>query len=344
MAETLTAPTFATVPAPELTHVFTSMASTITFRIVNPVAEADAAITRAQAAVEQIARDCTRFDPSSALMRANAASARAGRWTPSGHARGAWVDVGQTCFDVLRAAHEAYLATDGAFDPRTLESLEALGYDRTWSLVDHRALATLTPPRPAGVRSKTRRWRPAFDERSTSVRLGPQPVDLGGIGKGYAVRLAATILAGSGTGVLVEAGGDLATHGLSPLGRPWRASVEDPFDGPEPVAVLDVSDAAAATSSIRLRQWVSGGRSVHHLIDPRTGRPADSGLRSVTVVGPDPASAEVWSKSLFVHGRMAIRSVSTARDLAALWVDDAGRVQMSPAMRPRVLWSVPRVG
>lgn len=342
MADTMTAPTIVATAAPELTHVFTSMASTVTFRIVNPAQGADAAIERAQAAVEQIARDCTRFDPGSALMRANAAGASAGRWAPRGKGRGDWVEVGQTCFDVLRAAYDAYLATDGTFDPRTLASLEALGYDRTWSRVDHEALAT-TSPKTKSVVGHSRPWRPAFDERTTSVKLGRRPVDLGGIGKGYAVREAARILAGSGTGVLVEAGGDLATQGCGPLGRPWRASVEDPFAGPEPVAVLDVSDAAAATSSIRLRQWVSGGRPVHHLIDPRTGQPADSGLRSVTVVGPDPAVAEVWSKSLFIHGRMAIRSVSTARDLAALWVDDAGRVQMSPAMRPRVLWSVPRV-
>ncbi|MDH4159384.1 MAG: FAD:protein FMN transferase, partial [Actinomycetota bacterium] len=91
-------------------------------------------------------------------------------------------------------------------------------------------------------------------------------------------------------------------------------------------------------SSIRLRRWRAGGKSVHHLIDPRTGEAAQTGLLAVTVLGPDPAWAEVWSKSLFLAGRGAMRHLADEKGLAALWVDEDGFVGTSRAMKPRVLW------
>ncbi len=95
---------------------------------------------------------------------------------------------------------------------------------------------------------------------------------------------------------------------------------------------------ALATSSVRLRSWVTDGRRVHHLIDPRTGEPADGGLRAVTVHGPDPAWAEVWSKTLFIEGRQHISSVARSRGLAAWWVADDGTLEMTPAARERTAW------
>jgi thiamine biosynthesis lipoprotein len=183
---------------------------------------------------------------------------------------------------------------------------------------------------------------PRFDEASNAVRLGAAPVDLGGIGKGLAMRWAAGELAGAGTSVLVEAGGDLQAAGDGPDGTGWRISVEDPRGGAEPVAVLTIADLGCATSSVRLRSWTVDGRPVHHLVDPRTGRPADSGLLSVTVLGPDVARAEVWSKALFVAGRGRVRQIADEHGLAALLVDSDGVVGVSRAMRPHVTWQADR--
>ena len=102
--------------------------------------------------------------------------------------------------------------------------------------------------------------------------------------------------------------------------------------------MLRLTDRAVATSSIRLRRWRVGDRPVHHLIDPRTGEPAAADLLAVTVVADDPALAEVWSKALFVAGRTEVRSVAQDHRLAALWVRSDGRVAMSRAMRPYVIW------
>jgi thiamine biosynthesis lipoprotein len=99
-----------------------------------------------------------------------------------------------------------------------------------------------------------------------------------------------------------------------------------------------VRSAAVATSSVRVNRWRAGERIVHHLIDPSTGEAADAGLLAVTVADRDPAWAEVWSKALFVAGRSAIADVARTRGLAAWWVADDGRLEMTAAARQRTVW------
>lgn len=315
-----------TQTAPSLERTFTAMASQVTARVLHPEASAEAALDAVAELFAEIERTCTRFDDSSDLMKANAA----GR---------SWCEVSSTCFDVLSEAYDAYRSTEGAFDPRTLESLVRLGYDRSWEKVSK-------DPQERSMevsRSSTRRWRPNFDGTRSRVKLGSRPIDLGGIGKGIAVRQSLELLRGHGRSALVEAGGDLAVFGPGPQGPQWRVRVEDPFGGVDPVAVLDVHDASVATSSIRRRQWNVDGRTVHHLIDPRTGSPAVSGLRSVTIVHPDAAQAEVWTKVAFLAGSTGIRALTDGRSLPAVWVDEAGRVGYSRAAAPLLGWKVSRV-
>lgn len=318
--------TQAPAPARELTVAFRSMASDVTLRVVEPGPDAEARVALARGVVERVATTCTRFDPTSDLMRANAAGRR-------------WAVVAPECFAALRAAHAAHVATDGLFDPRVLEVLTSYGYGTSLPF----EAAAVTTEAAAPPRRPRHAWRPSFDEARSAVRVGRHPIDLGGIGKGLAVRWAARHLRGAGQAALVEAGGDLIAIGAGPEGEGWLVGVEDPFGGEGPVAVLRVVDRACATSSVRVRAWRAGGGDVHHLVDPRTGRSAESGLRAVTVVGADPALAEVWSKTLFVSGRDRIRAVADERRLAAVWVDDDGRIGTSRAVQPHLDWQVSRV-
>ena len=302
---------------------FRSMASPVRVQLGPDTADPAQLHDRIRALFAAVDQQCTRFDPASDLMRANAA---ADRWCP----------VGWFCFEALRAAHLAHLATDGRFDPRVLRTLVGLGYDTTLPFgdggVDVGARPVVAPP---GTREP---WQPDFDETTRNVRVGAEPVDLGGIGKGLALRWAADLLRVAGCDTyLIDAGGDCVYAG-GPDGTGWRIGVEDPFGGDDPVAVLEVCDGACATSSTRLVRWRADGRLVHHLIDPRTARPGGAGLRAVTVRGPDPAAAEVWSKTLFLHGAERIATAADAARLAALWVDEDGRIEMTAAMRPSVIW------
>lgn len=238
----------------------------------------------------------------------------------------------RTLASALALADRACRSTAGRFDARVLAHIERLGGGG----VPQGTRASPSGPGAGGIVSR--------DPGRGPLRLH-EPVDLGGIGKGlalrWAVRRAAPVL--DGAPLLLDAGGDIASHGV-PLGLPeragWSIAIEDPADADAPVATVELlPDQAIATSSVRIARWSApDGRAVHHLIDPRTGEPGGDGLRAVTVAWPDPAWAEVWSKSLFLEGGGGIAAVARRRGLAAWWIDDAGVLSMTPAARLQTTW------
>lgn len=301
---------------------FRSMASPVRVQLGRDTEQPRECHRRVRTVFARVDTECTRFEPDSDLMCANAAGER-------------WCPVGSHCFDALLAAWDAHVLTDGWFDPRVLRPLVDLGYDRTLPFADGVDVGErATPARPAAGR-----WEPGFDTATQVVRVGPEPVDLGGIGKGLALRWAGEELRRSGCELfLLDAGGDCLCTGAGPDGSGWRIGVEDPFGGDVPVAVLDVTGGACATSSVRWLSWQAGDRRVHHLIDPRTGLPGGAGLRSVTVLADDPAEAEVWTKVLFLRGAADIAATAQRRVLDALWVCDDGTLGMTESMSVHVVW------
>lgn len=284
---------------------------------------AASSIDRALDVFRAVHRSCTRFDPTSPLMRMNARP-------------GQWHEVPPVLFGAITEAYAAYERTQGRFDPRVLSDLVDLGYDRSLPFAD----GVDTPKRSRSHRRPLERWRPRFlAGRHPEIHLGGIPIDLGGIGKGLAVRWAAEILADEMSDFFVDAGGDCACRGTGPEEDGWRVGVEDPRGRLWPVAVLALRDRACATSSTRLRRWRSGAEAAHHLIDPATGSPGGAGLRSVTVVADDAAEAEVTTKSLFLAGVDGIAAGAASRDTAALWVGPDGTVGMSAAMKRYVVWT-----
>jgi thiamine biosynthesis lipoprotein len=137
---------------------------------------------------------------------------------------------------------------------------------------------------------------------------------------------------------MVDAGGDCRFSGPGPEGAGWLVGVEDPRGGDTPLAVLSLLDTGCATSSTRVRRWQVDGKTVHHLIDPRTGASGGDGLLAVSVVHPDPAWAEVWSKALFLAGA-DIDAAASQQQLAALWVTEDGSLHVTDSVRPRLTWT-----
>jgi thiamine biosynthesis lipoprotein len=261
----------------------------------------------------------SRFRETSELTAVNRLAGSGAIARPSATLRGA-----------LAAADRAHRLTDGRFDPRVLADLDRLGY-RGASLPDPPPGTAAAPAPPAADRVVGRDGRDGM--------CLARPVDLGGIGKGLGLRWAGARLDRDGVAdYLLEAGGDLIARGLDASGGPWLIGIEDPTETRDNLAVIAVVDAAVATSSIRVHRWTVDGREVHHLIDPRTGDPAEGGLLSVTVAGPDPAWAEVWSKVLFVGGRDGIAAEARARGLAAWWIADDGSLEMTADARRRTVW------
>lgn len=303
---------------------FRAMASRVGVVLGPGTQEPEAAFAEVAGLFAAVEAQCTRFDAASDLMRANAAG-------------DAWCEVGPYCLAALDAAADAHRRTDGLFDPRVLTGLQALGYDRSLPFAAGGVAVTGAGP-TAPARG---RWQPRIDAAAGRAAVGPLPVDLGGIGKGLAVRWAAARLADHGPVFCLDAGGDCHLGGDGPDGDGWSVGVEDPRGGDTPVAVLRLADTACATSSVRLRRWTVDGRPVHHLLDPRTGTPGGDGLLAVTVVAPDAADAEVWSKVLFLHGADRVAAAADRLGLGALWVGDDGTLGVSTALAPHVAWTRP---
>lgn len=208
----------------------------------------------------------SRFRPDSELSRVNE---RAGRRT----------QVTSGFFALLGFALEAAGSTRGLFDPTALPALVAAGYDRDFDQVLAGARAALHPPEPCG------RWS-EVELDGDLLRLPPGvALDFGGVAKGWTVDLAAQA-AISGAGLpwaVVNVGGDLRLAGCGP-----RTRIEVGLDDPEApgleAARIRLEAGAVASSSVTRRSW---GTGLHHLIDPRTARPADTGVTPGHGVGRD---------------------------------------------------------
>ena len=142
-------------------------------------------------------------------------------------------------------------------------------------------------------------------------------LDPSGLVKGWAVDRAADLLAAAGAREFcIEAGGDLVARG-----GPWRVGIRHPRRRNRLAAVLELSDAAVATSGAYERG--------PHIVDPRTGRPA-TGALSVTVIGPRLATADAYATAAFVMGAAGPEWTLTLPDHAAMTVLDDGRVLSTP--------------
>ena len=310
-------------------RTFRSMATDVSIRVVGATPEVEARMNAVVEVFARVSAACTRFDETSPLMRANAAPDE-------------WHDVPWELAASVVEAYEAYRETGGVFDPRVIDTLVRLGYDRSLPFATG-GIAFDGAGLPAERDDVVERdlWRPRWEQRGDRYRihLGGAPIDLGGIGKGLAARWAFEELEPAGDSVMVDAGGDCQFSGSGPTGEGWRVGVEDPSGGADPLLVLSLRDTGCATSSVRVRHWQVNGREVHHLIDPRTRTSGGHGLLSVTVIDPDVAWAEVWSKTLFLTGAERMEALAEERQLAAAWVAADGGVRMNGLAAEHVIWA-----
>ena len=205
----------------------------------------------------------SRFRPDSELSRVNASRAET-------------VVVSPLFARVLRVALVAADRTGGLVDPTLGGAIEAAGYDRDFAEL----LRDARPPRPAaGGRHRDVELSGRVLMRPAGLRL-----DLNGVVKALAVDGALALLSGNG---LVSAGGDLALRGVAVVGLPAGGAVT-------------LRSGGLATSGTTRRRWQRGGRTMHHLLDPRTGRPADSRWQEVTVAARTCLAADVAAKTAFL--------------------------------------------
>lgn len=259
----------------------------------------------------------SRFRSDSELCALNAHAGRTFRATPRFAA-------------VMREALQAARDTGGLFDPTILASLEAAGYDRDFTP------SMCAPLAPKADASPCATFRAIEISSRGDIRL-PQGcgVDLGGFVKGWAVDEAGRLLAQENW--CINAGGDLSASGPGPEGDGWIVGVEDPYRPDRDAAAIRVRDAAVATSSTARRQWSNGHSTAHHLIDPRTGRPSETDLASVTVMSARTADADVLGKQLILLGSQGGLAHGEARGIPALFIDRFGAITSTSRMNEYVI-------
>ena len=207
--------------------------------------------------------------------------------------------------EAIAVALRAAELTDGDVDPTVGAAMSAIGYDRDFERIDRTGpTAQLTVRTVPG-------WREVrLDGRTLTMPAGVQ-LDLGATAKAWAAdRSAARIARQAGCGVLVSLGGDIAVAGPAPQGG-WRIRVQDvtgsPDETPEgPYALIAIRDGGLATSSTKARRWQRGGDVLHHILDPRTGLPAEPVWRTVSVAAGTCADANAASTAAVIRGRAAL--------------------------------------
>lgn len=211
------------------------------------------------------------------------------------HNGGRPIPVSRETAELVSFALEMAEETDGALDPTLYPVLAAWGFTTDTKQVP-------SEPEIDGLLQNVDYRRISLDGTSLTVPDG-MALDLGAVGKGYAASLVAEVLAEHDvTSALVNLGGNVQAVGHRPDGRDWRIGVRAPWED-ENLGVLEISDAAVVTSGGYENYFEDAeGNLYWHILDPATGRPADNGLRAVTIVGEDGGRCDALSTALFVMG------------------------------------------
>nr|WP_325230146.1 FAD:protein FMN transferase [uncultured Oscillibacter sp.] len=232
-------------------------------------------------------------------------------------AGGKSVEIGWDAYSLLERAAAYSSSTGGAFDITVAPVVSAWGFTEDSFRVPSQAeLDRLLPLVDSSQVSVTPSLDSNGDGPKAMVTLGPgQAIDLGGLAKGYAADKILEVLQEYDVPrANISLGGNVLAYGDRPDGTPWRVGIQDPARVGEQNAfagVLALTDSFAVTSGGYQRYFEQDGKTYHHIIDPATGYPADSGLTSVTVVaglgegdgsGFPGTMCDAYSTALFIMG------------------------------------------
>ena len=243
----------------------------------------------AQEAVDAAVSEIQRLD---ALLSIGESGSEISMLNDSGTAR-----VSDDTGVMIDKALELYRDTGGAFDLTILPLMETWGFtDEAYRVPSEEELKT--------VLQKIGADQLTWDKDSGTIALGEgQKMDLGGIAKGYTSSRIMEIFEQYGvTSGMVSLGGNVHLLGTKPDGTAWRVGIQDPENSAGMLGILETQDCAVITSGGYERYFEQDGKRYHHILDPTTGKPADSGITSVTIVSEDGTLADGLSTALFVMG------------------------------------------
>lgn len=219
------------------------------------------------------------------------------------------LEVGRTItfsppfIDIIQRAEEYRRKTNGLFSPYLLPQMQFHGYENSFPFDTSRLVDSEMPPVYENEISPFQ-----FSPNTNSVtRITDGLVDLGGIGKGYTVQAAAQWLrhVGEASAGMVDGGGDISVW--SDGSKEWTIGVSHPYHQETEIAQLRLKNGGIATSNVVYRSWSQGDEKKHHIIDGRTGLPADNDYIQATVIAENCLDAEVGAKLCLIENDSNIK-------------------------------------
>jgi len=242
-------------------------------------------------------------------------------------AEGKAVQVSPETYELIQKSIDISKETKGLFDISIYPLVRAWGFTKE----EYRV------PEPEELQRLLKRVDASKIQMGTDNRITlPQgmEIDLGGIAKGYlSQKLTELFRQGGAQAAVVSLGGNVQTLGKKPDGRPFTVGITDPSDGTSVLGTIRIGEKAVITSGSYQRYFEKDGKVYHHIIDKRTGAPAQSDLKSVTVIGEDGITADSLATALFVMGKeQAVEYAVSHPELQVVLVDTKSKIWISEGM------------
>ena len=270
-----------------------AMTTIMSLRVYHP--DGEAILDQAEDEIRRIEAVFSTGDPESEISKLNAA----------GEGK-----LGEDAAQLLEKSLSIYEMTDGAFDISIYPVMKVWGFTDLYDdedLVEKENTPVDIPDAEvlAEAVSHVDASGIEFDAQTGEIRLPEgSEIDLGGIAKGYAAQRVIELFEEKGvSSAMLDLGGNVQVLGKKPNGRDWKVGLRDPSGEHTVIGVISCSDRAVVTSG-GYERYITGkdGKTYHHIIDPKTGYPAENGLVSVSIVCDDGTLADGLSTALYVLG------------------------------------------
>lgn len=237
--------------------------------------------------------------------------------------------LSEETFSLVEKSCELYKSTAGAFNIAVYPLMKEWGFtNEKYNVPDEKIIKKLLKYIDVS--------KIEYDTNTRQVVL-PQDyeIDLGGIAKGYTSARLMQIFKKYGlSGGIVSLGGNVQTYGYKSENKKWKVAVENPETSPlheDYLGVLDITDKAVITSGGYERYFEKDGKRYHHILNPKNGKPADSGLISVSIISSDGTLADGLSTSLFIMGKQkGIKYWQKNKDkFDVVWLENDGTVTIT---------------
>lgn len=276
-----------------------------------------------QRACQAVQDRITDLDQTLSVTRADSAVAQL---NANGHG-----ELPQEAVDLLEETLALTERTNGALDPTVYPIVKLWGFTTdAYQVPSASEIAQVLQTVGAG--------NITIDGREVTLANGAQ-IDFGAVAKGYAAQRSVELLQEQGVeAAVLSLSGNIQTYGTKPDGSDWEIAIRNPFDTDGVIATLFVSGTKAiVTSGSYERYFEEDGVRYHHIMDPKTGRPADSGLVSVTIVADNALLADGLSTALFVMGtERALDFWRESSDFETILIAEDGTVYVTEGLAEQV--------